>query len=200
MFRVYGPHTPPDYYLLSITIDCYRFLFIVNNCCRTLAGSRPYSWAVWEFWFNGSMVQSICDCSAVQSAVCLSKCLAVAPVFLLVATHYFVLFSCKLCRNRCPWDVCSLFKRSWSAGRNIFFRFFFFILGFKISYSEYSFVTDCYLGNKDCNLHKWTACAVRLPDLWINKFWPLRYLFTTLLVMCTMIVRWRNSLSALLLF
>ena len=52
---------------------------------------------------------------------------------------------------------------------------------------------------QDCKLHKWTACAVRLPDLWINKFWPLRYLFATLLVMYTMIVRWRNSLSALLL-
>ena len=36
-------------------------------------------------WFHGSMV--ICDCSAVQSAVCLSKCLAAAPVFLLGATH-----------------------------------------------------------------------------------------------------------------
>ena len=29
------------------------------------------------------MVQSICDCSAVQSSVCLSECLAAAPVFLL---------------------------------------------------------------------------------------------------------------------
>ena len=44
-------------------------------------------------WFNGSMVPSfhdsmvICDCSAVQSAVCLCKCLAAAPVFLLGATH-----------------------------------------------------------------------------------------------------------------
>ena len=41
-------------------------------------------------WFRGSMVQSICDCSAVQSAVCLRKCLAAAPVFLLVATRHFV--------------------------------------------------------------------------------------------------------------
>ena len=57
--------------------------------------------------------------------------------------------------------------------------------------------TDCYLGNQDCKL--WSACTVRLPDPWINKFWPLRYLFATLLVMYTMIVRWRNSLSALLL-
>ena len=28
-----------------------------------------------RFSFNGSMVQSICDCSAVQSVVCLTKCL-----------------------------------------------------------------------------------------------------------------------------
>ena len=36
-------------------------------------------------WFHGSMV--ICDCSAVQSAVCL----AAAPVFLVGATRHFVL-------------------------------------------------------------------------------------------------------------
>ena len=52
-------------------------------------------------------------------------------------------------------------------------------------------------------LHKWThwtacICAVRLPDLWINKFWALRYFFATLLVVCDgrpatqSIVRWRN--------
>ena len=64
------------------------------------------------------MVQSICDCSAVQSAVCLSKCLAAAPVFLIGATRHVIIF---------------------------------FILGFEISYSKYSFVTytDCYLGNQD---------------------------------------------------
>ena len=71
------------------------------------------------------------------------------------------------------------------------------MLGFKISYSEYFCHTDCYLGNQDCKL--WSTCTLRLPDLWINKFWPLRYVFATLLVMYTMIVRWRNSLSALLL-
>ena len=42
--------------------------------------------------------------------------------------------------------------------------------------------TDCFLGNQDCKLHKWTACAVHLPDLWINKFWPLRHLFATHLI------------------
>ena len=39
-----------------------------------------------------------------------------------------------------------------------------------------------YLRNQDCKLHKWTACAVHLPDLWINKFWPLRYSFATHLI------------------
>ena len=48
-------------------------------------------------WFHGSMVQSICDCSAVQSAVYSSKCLAAAPVFLLGRTCHFVLLSCKIC-------------------------------------------------------------------------------------------------------
>ena len=36
-------------------------------------------------------VQSICDGSAVQSAVCLSKCVAAAHVFLLGVTRHFVL-------------------------------------------------------------------------------------------------------------
>ena len=48
-------------------------------------------------WFHGSMVQSICDCSAVQSAVYLSKCLAAVPVFLLGRTCHFVLLACKIC-------------------------------------------------------------------------------------------------------
>ena len=43
-------------------------------------------------WFDGHR-----DCSAVQSAVCLSKYLAVAPVFPLGATRHFVLLSCQIC-------------------------------------------------------------------------------------------------------
>ena len=30
----------------------------ISFCCRASAGSRPYSWSIWDFWFNGSMVQS----------------------------------------------------------------------------------------------------------------------------------------------
>ena len=68
------------------------------SCCRASAGSRPYSWSIWDFWFDGSMVRwfdgpmVICDCSPVQSAVCL----AAAPVFHLGATRHFVLLSCKI--------------------------------------------------------------------------------------------------------
>ena len=62
-----------------------------------------------------------------------------------------------------------------------FFGLFFF-LGFKVSYSEYSFVTQIVISG----------------IMWIHKFWLLRYLFATHFNMCTMIVRWRNSLSALL--
>ena len=43
------------------------------------------------------MFQSICDRGAVQSAVCLSECLAAISVFLLGATRHFVLFLCKIC-------------------------------------------------------------------------------------------------------
>ena len=144
---------------------------------------------------------SICECSALQSAVCLSNCLAAAPVFLLGATRHFVLLSCKICAEIVVYRMLAVFlnglngkNSSRSIVRNIFFRF-------KISYSEFFFChTDCYLRNQDCKLHKWTACAVHLLDLWMNKFWPVRYLLATHLILCTMIVRWRNSLSALLLF
>ena len=68
-----------------------------------------------------------------------------------------------------------------------FFRFFLYWVSGLVIASIFC------LGNQDCN--SWSACTVRLPDLWINKFWPLRYLFATLLVMYTMTVRWRNSLS-----
>ena len=72
------------------------------------------------------MVQSICDCSAVQSAVCLSKCLAVVPVFLLVATHYFVLFSCKICAEIVVHGMFALFLNGQEVLYGTFF--FFFIL------------------------------------------------------------------------
>ena len=54
-------------------------------------------------WFDGSMV--ICDCSAVQSAVCL----AAAPVFLLGATRHFVLLSCKICAEIVVYRMFAVF-------------------------------------------------------------------------------------------
>ena len=85
------------------------------------------------------MVQSICDCSAVQSAVCLSECLATAPVFLLGATRHFVLFSCKVCAEIVVHRMFAVLlnglngkNSSRSIVQNIFFRFICFILGFKI--------------------------------------------------------------------
>ena len=82
------------------------------------------------------MVQAICDCGAVQSAVCLSECLAAAPVFLLGATRNFVLFSCKICAEIIVHRMSAVLYRTF------FFRLICFILGFKISYNEYSFVTQ----------------------------------------------------------
>ena len=89
-------------------------------------------------WFNQS----------VTAALCLSKCLAAAPVFLLGATRHFALFSCKICAETVVDRMFAVFlnglnskNSSRSIVRNIF-RFIFFILGFKISYSEYSFVTQ----------------------------------------------------------
>ena len=53
--------------------------------------------------FHGPMV--ICDCSAVQSAVCL----AAAPVFLLGATRHFVLLSCKICAEIVVYRMLAVF-------------------------------------------------------------------------------------------
>ena len=78
-----------------------------------------YSWAIWDFLFNGSMVQWFSmvpwfdghrDCSAVQSAVCLSKCLAAAPVFPLGATRHFVLLSCKICAEIVVYRMLAVLK------------------------------------------------------------------------------------------
>ena len=81
-------------------------------------------------WFD---VQSICDCSAVQSAVCLSKCLAAAPVFLLGATRHFVLLSCKICAEIVVYRMLAVFlnglngkNSSRSIVRNIFSVYFLF--------------------------------------------------------------------------
>ena len=90
----------------------------------------------------------ICDCSAAQSAVCLSKCLAAAPIFLLGATRHFVLLSCKIFAEIVVYRMLAVFlnglngkNSSRSIVRNIFSVYFFYS-GFKISYSEYSFVTQ----------------------------------------------------------
>ena len=93
-------------------------------------------------WFDGSMVT--CDCSAVQSAVCL----AAAPVFLLGATRHFVLLSCKICAEIVVYQMLAVFLNGLNGKnssrpivRNIFSVYFFYS-GFKINYSEYSFVTQ----------------------------------------------------------
>ena len=109
-------------------------------------------------WFDGSMV--ICDCSALQSAVCLSKCLAAAPVFLLGATRHFVLLSCKICAEIVVYRMLAVFLNGLNGKnssrrivRNIFSVYFFYS-GFKISYSEYSFVTQIVISVIRARLHK----------------------------------------------
>ena len=96
--------------------------------------------------FHGSIV--ICDCSAVQSAVCLSKCLVTAPFFLLGATRHFLLLSCKICAEIVVYRMLAVFLNGLngknsprSIVRNIFTVYFFYS-GFKISFSEYFFVTQ----------------------------------------------------------
>ena len=56
-------------------------------------------------WFHGHS-----DCSAVQSAVCLSKCLAAARLFLFGATRHFVLLSCKICAEIVVYRMLAVLK------------------------------------------------------------------------------------------
>ena len=77
-------------------------------------------------WFHASMV--ICDCSAVQSAVCL----AAAPVFLLGATRHFVLLSCKICAEIVVYRMLAVFLNGLNGKNTVqdvlygtFFRFVF---------------------------------------------------------------------------
>ena len=112
-------------------------------------------------WFHGSMVQSICDCSAVQSAVCLSKCLAAAPVFLLGATRHFVLLPCKICAEIVVYRMFAVFLNDLNgknSSRSIVWNIFsvhFFYSRFQDQLQRVFFChTDCYLGNQDCKLHK----------------------------------------------
>ena len=157
-------------------------------------------------WFYGSIV--ICDCSAVQSAVCLSKCLVTAPVFLLGATRHFVLLLCKICAEIVVYRMLAVFLNGLNGKncsrrivRNIFSVYFFYS-GFKISYSEYSFVTQIvvsvirivsYISERHV-LYIFRTCE------WTS--FGLNVICSQLIssILCTMIVRWRNSLSALLLF
>ena len=79
-----------------------------------------------------------------QSAVGLFKeCLATAPIFLLGATHHFVLFSCKICAEIIVHQMFAVSLNGLngkSSSRSIvqymFFRFIYFILGFKITYTS----------------------------------------------------------------
>ena len=84
-------------------------------------------------WFDCSVVQSFCDCSTVQSAVCLSKCLAAAPVFLLGATCHFVWLSRKVCAEIVVHRMFAVFLNglngktsSRSIVRSIFSVYFFY--------------------------------------------------------------------------
>ena len=113
--------------------------------CFFAAGHQPAADHILERF---EIFRSMVPCSALQSAVCLSKCLAAAPVFLLGATRRFVLLSCKICAEIVVYRMFAVFlnglngkNSSRSIVRNIFSLYFFYSR-FQISYSEYSFVTQ----------------------------------------------------------
>ena len=93
-------------------------------------------------WFDGSINLWLQRCAD-------TGLLKQVPVFLLRATRYFVWLWCTICAEIVVYRMSAVFlnglngkNSSRSIVRNIFSVYFFLILGFKISYSEYSFVTQ----------------------------------------------------------
>ena len=114
----------------SITLFSPRFRLIAAGhqpaADHILERFKIFGWMVG--WFQGSI----------------SKCLAAAPVFLFRVTRHFVLFSCefKICAEVVVHRRFAVFLNSLNGKnssitivRDIFSVFF--MLGFKISYSEY---------------------------------------------------------------
>ena len=97
-------------------------------------------------WFHGS-INLWLQCCAVSSL--LKEVLSYCACFLLGTTRHFVLLSCKICSEIVFYQMFVVFLNglngktsSRSIVQNIFSVYFFFILAFKISYNEYSFVTQ----------------------------------------------------------
>ena len=109
------------------------------------AGHQPAADHIPErFEIFGSMVQWFDRSMVPWFHGSISKCLAAAPVFLFRATRHFVLFSCefKICAEVVVHRMFAVFLNSLNgknSSRTIVRDIFsvFFMLGFKISYSEY---------------------------------------------------------------
>ena len=148
------------------------FLYSQLHCCRASAGSRPYSWAIWDFSFNGSMVQWF--------NLWLQRC-AGSGLFKQVLSYHFGLFSCefKICaeivvHRMFPVFLNGLMGKNRGIVRNTFSVFIIIILVSRLVIASILLSHRLLSWNQDCKLYKWMACAVRLPDLWINKFiWPI---------------------------
>ena len=96
----------------SAFVSCFAFAV-----CLFAAGHQPAADHILErFEIFGSMVQSICDCGAVQSAVCWSKCLAAAPVF----WEQNKMAGCSYVRSRA--DKCWAVKRALRSSFNVWCR------------------------------------------------------------------------------
>ena len=120
------------------------FLILLFFCCRASAGSRPYSWSIWDFWFDGSMVPRF-DGHLWLQRCAISGLLSCRACFSLRtgATRHFVLLSCKICAEIVVYRMLAVFLNGLngkSSSRRIVrnnFSVYFFYSGFKISYSEY---------------------------------------------------------------
>ena len=92
---------------------------------------------------------SICWMRLRQQPIMMGSWLRMLCGIMQINARHFVLFSCKICaeivvHRMFPVSLNGL-NGSRSIVQNIFFPFICFILGFKISYSKYSFVTQIFI-------------------------------------------------------
>ena len=121
---------------------CSFCLFARFHCCRASAGSRPHSWSIWDFWFDGSMVPGFgrhlwlqrCAVSGLLSCrACLSLSTAAHWHSMAAgATRHFVLLSCKICAEIVVYRMLAVFLNGLNGKnssrrivRNIFSVYFF---------------------------------------------------------------------------
>ena len=127
-----------------------------NFCCRASAGSRPYSWSIWDFWFYGSMVRWF-DGHLWLQRCAVSGLLSCRACFSLRSN----LLSCKISAEIVVYRMLAVVLYGLNGNnssrrivRNIFCKFIFFIQVSRLDIASvllsHRFFWTFYLGNQDC--------------------------------------------------